>query len=113
VQAGRWRLDGRKLPLELQASPLELVEFVFQPRGGLSVGQCIDEPIDLAADALALVPHPRRGLGLQPVPLGGEFLREDFEQRRVHEPTAQAIHDRRVKRVAGRRSLAQSRLPPR
>ena len=73
-----------------------------QSCGRLSVGQSVDEPIDLPADALpfaADMGNVRPGLRLKAIPFGGEFLREDLEQVRIHEPAAQAVHHRRLERV--------------
>ena len=87
--------------LELEAPSLELSELVLQSCGRLSIGQSVDEPIDLPADALpfAADARVRPGFRLQAIPFGGEFLREDLEQVRIHQPAAQAVHHRRLERV--------------
>src|SRR5271165_1293448 len=102
VQSRRRRRRRLELALELEAPSLELSELVLQSCSRLSISQSVDEPIDLPADALlfaADMGDVRPGLRLKAIPFGGEFLSEDLEQVRIHEPAAQAVHHRCLERV--------------
>ena len=46
-----------KFLLEFEATPLELLEFLRQAGGGVSVGDSVDQPVDLPADAVAFRPE--------------------------------------------------------
>ncbi|HXZ17586.1 MAG TPA: hypothetical protein VEH77_16780 [Roseiarcus sp.] len=75
AQPRRGRGGRLQFALEFEATRLELLQLLRQAGGGLSVGQRVDQPVDLPADALPLVPKAglvRAGLGLQPVPFGGD-----------------------------------------
>ncbi|MDO9498484.1 MAG: hypothetical protein Q7J52_00185 [Falsiroseomonas sp.] len=91
VQARGGGLGLRQLGLHQRLARLQLLQPAPERRRGHAGQDGVHRPLDLAAHPLQFGPCgvlPRRGIGLQPVPGGGELGDEVAEQIGVHQSLA-------------------------